>query len=65
VIVVGRSFPAHRAVLKEIRAFIRAQADEHSFDDDAETLALAVTEACANVTLVKFRESDRGVPQKI
>ena len=43
-----RTFPAQRAVLREIRAFIREQARETSFVDEAEGLALAVTEACSN-----------------
>ena len=43
-----RTFPAQRAVLREIREFIRRQARESSFVDEAESLALAVTEACAN-----------------
>ncbi len=46
--VLVRTFPAHRAVLREIRQFIRQQAWEHAFADEAESLALAVTEACAN-----------------
>jgi len=48
VTVLVRTFPAHRAVLREIRQFIRQQAWEHAFADEAESLALAVTEACAN-----------------
>ena len=43
-----RVFPAQRAVLREIRAFIREQARGTTFVDEAETLALAVTEACSN-----------------
>ena len=43
-----RVFPAQRAVLREIRGFIRAQARATSFVDEAEALALAVTEACSN-----------------
>ncbi len=43
-----RTFPAQGAVLREIREFIRLQAREHSFIDEAESLALAVTEACSN-----------------
>jgi serine/threonine-protein kinase RsbW len=43
-----RTFPAQRAVLREIRAFIREQARGTSFVDEAEALALAVTEACSN-----------------
>lgn len=43
-----RTFPAQRTVLREIRQFIRQQAREHAFTDQAEGLALAVTEACAN-----------------
>ncbi|HYT77981.1 MAG TPA: ATP-binding protein [Actinomycetota bacterium] len=46
--VLVRAFPAQRAVLGEIRQFIRQQAREHAFADEAESLALAVTEACAN-----------------
>jgi len=48
VTVLVRAFPAQRAVLGEIRQFIRQQAREHAFADEAESLALAVTEACAN-----------------
>jgi anti-sigma regulatory factor (Ser/Thr protein kinase) len=51
VTVIARSFPAQRAVLREIRAFIREQAREHSFAEEAESLALAVTEACANAMI--------------
>jgi serine/threonine-protein kinase RsbW len=43
-----RVFPAQRAVLREIRTFIREQARGTTFVDEAETLALAVTEACSN-----------------
>jgi serine/threonine-protein kinase RsbW len=43
-----RIFPAQRAVLREVRAFIREQARDTSFVDEAEALALAVTEACSN-----------------
>jgi serine/threonine-protein kinase RsbW len=43
-----RVFPAQRAALREIRAFIREQARGTTFVDEAETLALAVTEACSN-----------------
>jgi serine/threonine-protein kinase RsbW len=43
-----RTFPAQRTVLREIREFIRLQAQEHAFIDEAENLALAVTEACSN-----------------
>ena len=46
--VLVRTFPAQQAVLREIRQFIRQQAREHAFGDEAESLALAVTEACAN-----------------
>jgi anti-sigma regulatory factor (Ser/Thr protein kinase) len=47
VTVIARSFPAQRAVLREIRTFIREQARDQ-FEEEAESLALAVTEACAN-----------------
>jgi anti-sigma regulatory factor (Ser/Thr protein kinase) len=43
-----RTFPARRSVLREVREFIRRQAQEHAFHDEAESLALAVNEACAN-----------------
>jgi anti-sigma regulatory factor (Ser/Thr protein kinase) len=43
-----RTFPARRAVLREVRAFIREQARDNSFVEEAEALALAVTEACSN-----------------
>jgi serine/threonine-protein kinase RsbW len=48
VTALNRTFPAQRAVLREIREFIRLQAQEHEFDEEAESLALAVTEACSN-----------------
>jgi serine/threonine-protein kinase RsbW len=48
VTTLNRTFPAQRAVLREVREFIRLQAREHSFVDEAESLALAVTEACSN-----------------
>jgi anti-sigma regulatory factor (Ser/Thr protein kinase) len=49
--VIARSFPAQRAVLRDVRAFIREQAREHSFGSEAESLALAVTEACSNAMI--------------
>lgn len=45
---VNRTFPAQRSVLREIREFIRRQAQEHHLGDEAENLVLAVNEACAN-----------------
>ncbi|HEY3209837.1 MAG TPA: ATP-binding protein [Actinomycetota bacterium] len=46
-----RTFPARRAILREIRQFIRQQARAHALLDEAESLALAVTEACANAMI--------------
>jgi anti-sigma regulatory factor (Ser/Thr protein kinase) len=51
VTVVIRSFPAQRTILREIREFIRQQARDHALVDDAESLALAVTEACSNAMI--------------
>lgn len=45
---LARTFPAHRAVLREVREFIRHRAREDEFVDEAEGLVLAVSEAVAN-----------------
>lgn len=45
---MNRTFPAQRAVLREIREFIRQEARENAFVEEAESLALAVSEACGN-----------------
>jgi anti-sigma regulatory factor (Ser/Thr protein kinase) len=44
---LARTFPAHRAVLHEVREFIRHRAMEDEFVE-AEGLVLAVSEAVAN-----------------
>ena len=47
-----RSFPAHPSRLSEVRAFVRKQAIQSGFSNDAaDDLALAVSEACANSIL--------------
>jgi serine/threonine-protein kinase RsbW len=64
-----RTFPAQRAVLREIRAFIREQARETSFVDEAEGLALAVTEACSNAIVhtncTKIGVTWRATPDRV
>ena len=64
-----RTFPAQRAVLWEIRAFIREQARETSFVDEAEGLALAVTEACSNAIVhtncTKIGVTWRATPDRV
>jgi anti-sigma regulatory factor (Ser/Thr protein kinase) len=47
-----RTFPARRPVLREIREFIRERArDQHAGGEEADSLVLAVSEACANAML--------------
>ncbi len=46
--VAVRTFPAERAVLRRIREFIHQLAREHAFAEEADSLVLAVTEACSN-----------------
>src|SRR6266542_356214 len=48
---VTRTFPAERAVLAQIRAFVRRRAVEDSFGDWADGIVLAVSEASANVVV--------------
>jgi serine/threonine-protein kinase RsbW len=64
-----RTFPAQRAVLREIRAFIREQARGTSFVDEAEALALAVTEACSNAIVhtncTKIGVTWRATPDRV
>lgn len=43
-----RTFPADRAVLRQVREFIRHQARENECIEEAEGLVLAVSEAVAN-----------------
>jgi anti-sigma regulatory factor (Ser/Thr protein kinase) len=43
-----RTFPADRAVLRQVREFIRHQARRDAFLEEAEGLVLAVSEAVAN-----------------
>jgi anti-sigma regulatory factor (Ser/Thr protein kinase) len=46
---VIRRFPAHPSALGEIRRFVRAEAESTLGEARTEELALAVSEACANV----------------
>ena len=46
-----RTFTADRAVLRDVRRFVAAEADRQSFSDHVHDLQLAVTEACANSIL--------------
>jgi anti-sigma regulatory factor (Ser/Thr protein kinase) len=48
---LARTFPAQRAVLRQIRAFIREQARNASFERESEAIALAVNEACSNALI--------------
>ena len=48
---VSKSFPADPAILREIRGFVRQQAEEYSFFGETSDLVLAVTEACTNSIL--------------
>lgn len=48
---LARSFPAHRAALRDVREFIRFQAREDELGDEADGLVLAVSEAVANAIL--------------
>jgi len=61
VTVLVRTFPAQRAVLREIRQFIRQQAREHAFADEAESLALisggTESRPGTRVRLVQYRDN--------
>jgi serine/threonine-protein kinase RsbW len=47
---VTRTFPAHPSSLGEIRRLVRAEASEATLGEErGEELALAVSEACANI----------------
>jgi len=48
---VDRTFPAERAALAQIRAFVRRRALEDSFGDWADSIVLAVSEASANAVV--------------
>ena len=50
-IAVNRTFPAERAVLTQIRAFVRRRAVEDSFEDWADAIVLAASEASANAVV--------------
>jgi anti-sigma B factor antagonist len=48
---VTRTFPAERAVLAQIRAFVRRRAVEDAFGDWSDGIVLAVSEASANAVV--------------